>query len=571
MRYLGCPHGLLNYCVGVESPGLEDGNLFAIGSVLDYAARSQGKAKTLGIYGSGFLRPPLEGEIWRNAPIHVYALRGKRTRDRLEGLMGQNYQHVPLGDPGLLIHHLFPQVKRSHRYRVGVIRHYTEEAREETLAPFQFKETSWRTISILQRTQDFVEQVAECDLILSSALHGLICADALGIPNRYIHLTDIPIGGDYKFHDYYSAFEDVPMETLDLRHRTLGDADVDTIIAGYRVKPEEVTAIAHRLIRAFPPTVTVVLPMYNAEAYLRETLNSLQAQSFRNWECLCVDDGSTDGSADIVRSYEAQDPRFRLICQENAGAAAARNRGIDEARGEYLLFLDADDLINPSLMEICVAQLHRSSAALCAFEHVPLRPEEKRRLTPVDPHTEVISLAPREHAGSIFRTIAPTPWNKMYRLDHLRTHALRFPTELKRSEDTAFAFMSLALAESVSWVKKPLYYYRQDHCGSLTRTMTDPAAFNCSLHAAKLIWDGLREHGLLREFGAPGLRLGLANALFYHKFLPYGANMLAATCLLRHFMETSLMQLHELAAAPSPEQLREMEDFMETFSYLSHL
>lgn len=94
------------------------------------------------------------------------------------------------------------------------------------------------------------------------------------------------------------------------------------------------------------PLVSVVVPVYNAEPYLRECLDSLFGQTLKEIEIIAVDDGSTDGSGKILDEFAARDRRLKVIHQENAGVSAARNRGIKAARGRYLTFVDADDRID---------------------------------------------------------------------------------------------------------------------------------------------------------------------------------------------------------------------------------
>lgn len=98
------------------------------------------------------------------------------------------------------------------------------------------------------------------------------------------------------------------------------------------------------------PIFSIIVPAYNVAAYLPAALDSVQAQDVAAWECLCVDDGSTDGTAEVLQRYAATDARFRLFRQENAGVSVARNRALQEVKGEWILFLDGDDLLAPGLL-----------------------------------------------------------------------------------------------------------------------------------------------------------------------------------------------------------------------------
>lgn len=108
--------------------------------------------------------------------------------------------------------------------------------------------------------------------------------------------------------------------------------------------------------------ITVVIPVYNVASYLRAALDSVRAQTFADWECVCVDDGSTDGSGAVLDEYASRDPRFRVVHQANAGVSAARNRGMDAAAGELVAFLDADDTYDPRALEI-LADVWRKTGA----------------------------------------------------------------------------------------------------------------------------------------------------------------------------------------------------------------
>ena len=96
---------------------------------------------------------------------------------------------------------------------------------------------------------------------------------------------------------------------------------------------------------------SIIIPVYNVAPYLRECLDSVLAQTLTDWEAICIDDGSTDGSGAILDEYAAKDKRFKVIHQKNAGVSAARNSGIDAATGEYVTFLDGDDAYDRSWLE----------------------------------------------------------------------------------------------------------------------------------------------------------------------------------------------------------------------------
>lgn len=102
---------------------------------------------------------------------------------------------------------------------------------------------------------------------------------------------------------------------------------------------------------------SIIIPIYNVEPYLRQCLDSILAQSFGDWEAICVNDGSTDNSAVILVEYVAKDERFKVITQANGGLSAARNTGLKEAQGGYVLFLDSDDWLEPNALQILNSQL----------------------------------------------------------------------------------------------------------------------------------------------------------------------------------------------------------------------
>ena len=110
--------------------------------------------------------------------------------------------------------------------------------------------------------------------------------------------------------------------------------------------------------------VSLILPVYNTGKYLRQCLESIENQTLKNFEVFCVDDGSTDDSVEIISEYVKKDSRFHLLEQKNAGGGAARNHGMEAAKGEYLAFLDSDDFFEPGLLEKQAKRLDETKADL---------------------------------------------------------------------------------------------------------------------------------------------------------------------------------------------------------------
>ena len=115
--------------------------------------------------------------------------------------------------------------------------------------------------------------------------------------------------------------------------------------------------------------VSVVVPIFNAEAFLCRALDSILSQTHKDWEAILVDDGSTDSSGRIAEEYAECDRRFKVIHKENGGQSEARNVGLQHAKGEFLLFLDADDFLHPQLMELCLEAMLRDHCDLACFTY----------------------------------------------------------------------------------------------------------------------------------------------------------------------------------------------------------
>lgn len=219
------------------------------------------------------------------------------------------------------------------------------------------------------------------------------------------------------------------------------------------------------------PMVSVVMPLFNVERYLPAALDSLLFQTYENIEILCVDDGSTDATLSIVRQYRKEDRRVHLIRQEHQGAGAARNKGLHYVRGQYVLFLDGDDLFHADLIEKSLARAQETAADIVAFNFTQ-SDAAGNYVHRIGIHTEWLDrdytvFSYRDCPERIMTVVNPTPWNKLFRTDFIRQHHLAFE-EITSSNDITFAAVSVAAAERIAYLKDELLHYNRGLPGSIT-------------------------------------------------------------------------------------------------------
>ena len=211
--------------------------------------------------------------------------------------------------------------------------------------------------------------------------------------------------------------------------------------------------------------VSVIIPIYNASDYLRPALDTVLDQTLTDIEIICVDDGSTDKSLAIIKEYQERDPRVRIVTENNAGVSTARNKGIVRARGEYLIFLDADDFYEPTLLE----RLYEISVRLdldIALSQFDVYNNKRSKFSPgVDgPHAEILSsgavASKNEFPDYILQSTTGYVWNKLFRTAFVRDKELAFAPELYVFEDVHFVCTALSLANRVGRVDEVLVHHR---------------------------------------------------------------------------------------------------------------
>lgn len=216
------------------------------------------------------------------------------------------------------------------------------------------------------------------------------------------------------------------------------------------------------------PKISVVIPIHNTRSFLSRCLDSVLAQSFSDWECILVNDGSTDDSAAICEAYCRRDGRFHLENQRNQGSAAARNRGMELARGEYLLFLDSDDAWPSYLLQTIVDAQQARPEDLVLWRFTSQQEELPREGSSFVP-------AARQQAGRLYlESCLYYVWNKLFHLDVIRQCRLAFPSGITYGEDVQFAmeylchWFRLHPGASFSISERPLYYYEGENEDSVT-------------------------------------------------------------------------------------------------------
>ena len=228
------------------------------------------------------------------------------------------------------------------------------------------------------------------------------------------------------------------------------------------------------------PAVSIIMPVYNAEKFLREALDTVLAQTMTDIEVLCVDDGSTDSSLDILHEYTAKDPRVTVYTQHHQFAGAARNLGIKHAAGKYLLFLDADDIFDPRMVEKSYARAEETSADICVFGgELYFEDTGERRPMPNLCRAELFPetvFSAKDHPNDIFSISTSGPWNKLFRREFIVDEGIEFQNT-RSAEDIAFVLTAIACAERITLLNEPLLSYRQ-HSASLEHTQDiDPLSF----------------------------------------------------------------------------------------------
>lgn len=253
--------------------------------------------------------------------------------------------------------------------------------------------------------------------------------------------------------------------------------------------------------------ISIVIPLYDQEAAILDCLRSLAAQTMDDFEVIVVDDGSTDRGADLVDEFAARDGRFTLVRQDNAGVSAARNRGLAQAAGQWIGFVDPDDSVAPDylatlfagaqsqpdidiVMSTCVAVGEDGETRQHFFpaSFTARTAQEKERL-----FHQLIDGAFEQPDG--FVTAIGVPWGKLYRRSFLEEHAMRFDTALPRMQDNLFNMEAFRQARAIAYLDYAGYRYRVGGLGERTYRNTIKGLYHPAIDKRSEL---MRDYGLDR-------------------------------------------------------------------------
>lgn len=241
------------------------------------------------------------------------------------------------------------------------------------------------------------------------------------------------------------------------------------------------------------PLVSIIIPVYNTKPYLERCIQSIVHQTHKNLEILLIDDGSTDGSSGLCDRFEEQYANIHVVHLENSGVSAARNRGLDIAQGEFILFIDSDDAVSNSYVESFVKSSNGIDIVIGSIEDIY-----------VDKYGKIYHQNLRKHKalleGNLFEEYCNLidwirgPVAKLYRKHIIDKYKLKFNESLCVAEDQIFNFEYYSYIQSYRLQKKSIYkYYHHDTKISLSNLLTDKAFFD-DVFKLNLEYNFLRVH-----------------------------------------------------------------------------
>ena len=204
------------------------------------------------------------------------------------------------------------------------------------------------------------------------------------------------------------------------------------------------------------PKISVILSIYNVEPYLRECLDSVVNQTFRDLEIICVNDGSTDGSLSILEEYAAKDSRVQIVNKENGGQNSARNAGLDRASGEYVAIVDSDDWLDVTAYEKAYARAKESDADMTQYSFIYAGFPDNREI----PIPDIDETSEQSEKIRLAINNIIVCWCYLWKTDFIKKNQLRFHEGVLYGEEIPFTYKTAVLANKIAVLPERLHYYR---------------------------------------------------------------------------------------------------------------
>lgn len=262
-------------------------------------------------------------------------------------------------------------------------------------------------------------------------------------------------------------------------------------------------------------TISILMPVYNSQEYLKNTVQDVINQSYGDWELILVDDGSKDNSKNICIELQKFDNRIRFINKENTGVSDTRNIALDNAKGKYIAFIDSDDSVHKDYLKILLSSIEKSKGqlAVCGFKERKISTNGQiEELSRVFYPKEVIAIEDMKDLIMDFGNsgLLNPLWNKLYNREIIEENNIRFKEEVETGEDFIFNLQYFRKINNICFSKGELYYYIRRNNNSITYQYID-----------NMYEKGLEIHNLLEDF--------LKDMNFYNsknKYILYGNHLM---------------------------------------------
>lgn len=218
------------------------------------------------------------------------------------------------------------------------------------------------------------------------------------------------------------------------------------------------------------PKISLIIPVYNTEKFLRRCLDSVLAQTFTDFELILIDDGSTDNSGNICDEYAKKDSRVASIRSNHLGVGGARNLAMQRAKGRYMMFCDSDDYVEPEWMEILynAATEHPESLVNCEYAVImPSQGYKEIKTLPGLTKSQIIDK--RHYFPLLINNYVMNIWSRIFRTDIIKDNHLKFVENLHQGEDTVFILNYLGYCDSFFYIHQCLYYWAYNDTDTLSR------------------------------------------------------------------------------------------------------